>query len=206
MADDDDLIRKSLRDYAYADAAPVDLAAVRRARQVERRRQWTTRLVAAAVVLLILGAVTAWIAVARPASVPPIEPTPTPTPSSTGYPEQTRESNGLPSGGLGDIIEGLQLTAVDIVDAQCPDAQRCPGAASLTVTNTTSATIDGFVYFNVYRNNAPAVANADTVSLAPGESATVVIDNQPMLAENAPVGRTGSIYSWNFSVELRSNS
>jgi len=214
----DDLIRQAIRNYAYAESTPVDLDSVRRRRDSERRRQWIARLAAAAVVLLIVGAVAAWIAVARPTSVPPIEPTPSPTaepdptpsadptPSSSsadpGFPEQTRESNGLPSGGLGDIIEGLQLTAITIADAECPDATTCPGAADLTVTNTTGAPINAFIYFNVYRNNLPAVANAQEVSLAPGESATVTIDNQPMLADSAPIGRTGSIYSWNFSVEL----
>lgn len=211
----DDLIRQAIRNYAYAESTPVDLDGVRRRRDLERRRQWIARLAAAAIVLLIVGAVAAWIAVARPTSVPPIEPTPSPTAEpdpiptadptagpDTGFPEQSRESNGLPSGGLGDIIEGLQLTAITIADAECPDATACPGAADLTVTNTTAAPIDAFIYFNVYRNNLPAVANAQEVSLAPGESATVTIDNQPMLADSAPIGHTGSIYSWNFSVEL----
>jgi hypothetical protein len=70
------------------------------------------------------------------------------------------------------------------------------------VENSTSAPISAYVYFNVWRNNNPAVADGQLVELAPGESTTVSINVQPGLADNASAGRTGSIYSWNFSVEL----
>jgi hypothetical protein len=214
MADmeEDDLIRRALRDYAYA-APPGQLRQTTRAHG--QRRQTLARLATAAIVLLVIGGVIAWIALARPSTVPPVDPTPSPSVSSSaspspspspslvsGYREQSREANGLPTGVLGETVEGLTLIDIEITDAECPDAARCPGTGSLTVENSTSATISALVYFNVFRNNTPAVGDAQVVQLAPGESTTVTIDVQPALADNAPVGRTGSIYSWNFSVEL----
>ncbi len=207
--EDDDLIRDALRDYAYATPGTSRLDAVRRQATAARRRQRLVRLATAAVVTLVIGGVIAWIALARPPAAPPVNPTPspsaTPTPTPTpaaGYPEQSRASNGLPTGGLGDTVEGLTLIDVEITDAECPDATACPGMGTLTVENSTNEPISAFVYFNVFRNNTPAVSDAQRVQLAPGESATVTIDVQPALADSAPVGRTGSIYSWNFSVEL----
>lgn len=203
--DDDDLIRMAIRDYAYAAATPTELEEIRRANALERRRGRLMSLATAAVITLVIGGVIAWVAMARPPAVPPVGPTPsaTATPSPAGgYPQQIRESNGLPTGGLGDTVDGIALIDIAISDAECPDASRCPGVGTLTVENTTPLPISAFVYFNVWRNNAPAVSDAQRVDLAPGESVTVAIAVQPSLADSAPVGRTGSLYSWNFSVEL----
>ena len=222
--EDDDLIRQAIRDYAYADPSTIGATALRRDALAARRRATFVRLATAAVVALLVGGVVAWVALARPAELPPVGPTPSPSattlpsptpttspspaptptpPPSDGYAEQSRTSNGVPAGGVGDTLEGLTLTAVDITDAQCPGSTRCPGAGTLTVLNSTDQPIDAFVYFNVYRNNIPSVADAQTVSLAPGESTSVTINVQPGLADTVPPGATGSIYSWNFSVELQ---
>jgi hypothetical protein len=209
--EDDHLIRSAIHDYAYSEATAPELAAVRRAAQAGRRRQRILQLVTAAVVVLLVGGVIAWIALARPPAMPPTEPTPspsaTPTPSptptaETGFPEQARAADSVPHGGLGDTVEGLRLTDIQITDAQCPDSSRCPGSGTLTVQNVTDAPIQAAVFFFVFRNNTPAVGNAQEVSLAPGESTSVTISVQPALADNAPTGRTGSLYSWNFGVEL----
>ena len=202
--EDDDLIRDAIRDYAYTTPPSHALQAARARAQ---RRQRLARLATAAIVMLVIGGVIGWIALGRPSSVPPVDPTPSPSASPSpslvsGYREQSREANGLPTGVLGETVEGLTLIDIEITDAECPDATRCPGSGTLTVENSTSATVSAFVYFNVFRNNTPAVSNAERVELAPGESATVVIDVQPALADSAPVGRSGSIYSWNFSIEL----
>ena len=207
--EDDDLIREALLDYAYATPGTSRLDVVRRRAEAARRRRSLARLATAAVIPLVIGGVIAWVALARPPAVPPTNPTPSPTatrvPSptpATGYPEQSRASNGLPTGGLGNTVGGLTLIEVEITDAECPDSTACPGVGTLTVENSTNKPISAFVYFNVFRNNTPAVSDAQRVQLAPGESATVTIDVQPALADSAPVGRTGSIYRWNFSVEL----
>jgi hypothetical protein len=213
--ENDDRLRLAVRDFAHSEPSPAEYAAARRtASQASRHRRalhWAT----AAVVAVLVGGVVAWIAWARPPAVPPTDTTPLPTPTTApgpstsspspaainGYPQQTRQSAGLPTGGLGDTVAGLTLTDVTITDANCPDASRCPGAASLTVRNATSQRVSGYIYFNVFRNNTPAVGDAARIELDPGTSTTVTINVQPMLAENAPVGRTGSLYSWNFSVE-----
>lgn len=203
----DDLIRRALHDYAYAASERSGVDAMRLRALASRRRQRLARLATAAIIMLIISGVIGWIVLARPTSVPPVDPTPSPSASASpsldsGYREQSRAANGLPTGVLGETIEGLTLIDVEITDAECPDATRCPESGSLTVENSTSASISAFVYFNVFRNNTPAVSNAERVDLAPGESATVVINVQPALADSAPVGLSGSIYSWNFSVEL----
>ena len=183
MSEEDDLIREALRSYAYAEITEVESVALQRRRASQRRRQWLVRVATAAVVLLIFSGVIAWIAASRPSTVPPIMPTPAPTPSvtatatpsptptpspMTAYPEQPKSADELPSGGLGDTVDGLRLVAIDITDAECPDASRCPGSATLTVQNTTEQPIQGLVFFFVFRDNAPAVGDAQTVSLAPG--------------------------------------
>jgi len=214
--EDDDLISRAVRDFAYSEPTSMEYAAARRAAaRAERHRralQWAT----AAVIAVVVGGVVAWIGLARPPAVPPVGPTPAPSPTAApqpstsspspapldGYPEQTRQSGGLPTGGLGDTVAGLTLMDIAITDADCPDASRCPGAGSLTVQNATSEAVSAYVYFNVFRNNTPAVGDGTLVELAPGESTTVTIDVQPALSETAPVGRTGSLYSWNFSVEI----
>lgn len=216
MNDEDDLIRESLRRYAYGDTPIVDATALQRRREARRRRQQLMRLATAAVVLLVFCGVVAWIATSRPSSVPPVTPTPLPTPtasltstpsltpsatSAAGYPEQPRSADTLPSGGLGDTVEGLQLTAIEITDAECTDASRCPGSGTLTVQNTTDKPIQAAVFFFVFRNNSPAVGDGKDVSLAPGEEVTVTINVQPMLADSAPAGQSGSLYSWNFAVD-----
>jgi hypothetical protein len=203
--EDDELIRRALHDYAYAAPGQSGAAAMRKRALAARRRQRLLRLATAAVVTVIVGGIVTWIALARPDQVPPINPTPAPTSSPTsvaGYPEQSRALNELPSGGLGDTVDGLTLIDIAITDAECPDASRCPSTGSLTLENVTSEPISAYVYFNVFRNNTPATSDGQLVDLAPGESTTVTIRTQPMLADSAPIGRTGSIYSWNFSVEL----
>jgi hypothetical protein len=211
--EDDHLITRAIHNYAYAEPSAPELAAVRRAAQAWKRRQRLLQLATAAVVVLLVGGVIAWIALGRPPAMPPLEPTPspsatstptpTPTPTpETGFPQQTRAADQLPHGGLGDTVEGLTLTDIQITDAQCPDSSRCPGSGTLTVQNLTDAPIQASVFFFVFRNNTPAVGNAQEVSLTPGESTSVTISVQPALADNAPTGRTGSLYSWNFGVEL----
>jgi hypothetical protein len=71
------------------------------------------------------------------------------------------------------------------------------------VTNTSSGEIHAFVFFNVWRNNNPATSDSQSVTLAPGETTQVTIATQPMLSDSTPPGSTGAIYSWNFSVEVR---
>jgi hypothetical protein len=217
--DDDDLIRAALRDFAYSDPTAPEIAASNALSSRGARRQRALQWATAAVVALVIAGAMAWIALASGPTAPPTEPTPTSTPTKSasprpsnsptppinppsGYSEQIRPSNGLPTGGLGDTIAGLTLTDVVITDSRCPDSSRCPGTGSLTVENATSQPISAYVYFNVFRNNTPAVGDAARVDLAPGESTTVTIDVQPTLADNAPPGRTGAIYSWNFSVEI----
>ena len=213
---DDDLLRNALRDFAYSEPTPAEYAAARRdAERAESRRRAVQWLTAAAIAIVIAGAV-AWIARARPPAVPPTEPTPSPTPTSSprpsaspsppptppgGYAVQTRAGSDFPHGGLGETVEGITLTDIDITDAECPGSTRCPGVGRLTIENSTTRAIDAFVYFNVFRNNTPAVGKAARITLAPGESTSVTIDVQPELADSVPPGQTGSLFSWNFSVE-----
>ena len=208
---EDDLIRRRIRDFAYAEPMPLDAEILRRRRDAQQRRQRLLRVATAAVLALLLGGVAIWLSLSRPESVPPIDPSPSPTSSSspspsptpeTAFPVQTRPFEDLPTGGLGDTVEGLRLTAIDIPEAVCGTSQRCPGDSTLTVTNTSSSEIQAFVFFNVWRNNNPATSDSQSVTLAPGEATQVTIATQPMLSDSTPPGSTGAIYSWNFSVEL----
>lgn len=202
MDSGDDLIRRAIREFAYGDATHMQFDAPSRRRAARRQHGRWGRLLTAAVLALLLSGLVVWLALLRPVSAPPIDPTPTASPTPTlAYPLQTRAADDLPFGGTGDTVDGLTLTAVEITDAPCPDANDCPGAGILTVRNDTAQPIDAFVYFYVFRNNSPAVGEAARVSLTPGQEATVTIDVQPELADSAPVGRVGSIYSWNFAVE-----
>ena len=208
---EDDLIRRRIRDFAYAEPMPLDAEILRRRRDAQQRRQRLTRLATAAVLALLLGGVAIWLTLSRPDSIPPIDPSPSPTSTSspsptqtpeTAFPVQSRPFEDLPTGGLGDTIEGLRLSAIDIPEAVCGTSQRCPGDSTLTVTNTSSSDIRAFVFFNVWRNNNPATSDSQSVTLAPGETTQVTIATQPMLSDSTPPGSTGAIYSWNFSVEL----
>ena len=208
---EDDLIRGRIRDFAYAEPMPTDAAILRRRREAQHRRQRRMRLATAAVLALLVGGVAVWLNLSRPESVPPIDPSPSPTSTSspspsptpeTAFQVQTRPFEDLPTGGLGDTVEGLRLTSIDIPEVVCGTSQRCPGDSTLTVTNVSPSEIRAFVFFNVWRNNNPATSDSRSVTLAPGESTQVTITTQPMLSDSTPPGSTGAIYSWNFSVEL----
>ena len=208
---EDDLIRRRIRDFAYAEPMPLDAAILRRRRDAQQRRQRLVRLATAAVLALLLGGVVIWLSLSRPESIPPIEPSPSPTSTSspspsptpeTAFPVQTRPFEDLPTGGLGDTVEGLRLSAIDIPEAVCGTSERCPGDSTLAVTNVSPAEIRAFVFFNVWRNNNPATSDSRPVTLSPGESTQITIATQPMLSDSTPAGSTGAIYSWNFSVEL----
>lgn len=221
MNDDDELIRRHLADYAYAKSELPDITSIRNRMARDRRRRTAARIAAAAVVVMLIGAVTAVILSSRGTQVQPIAPSPEPTLTSTSDPdptptgtttpspsptlpfnEQGRDTNGLPSGGLGDVIEGIRLDGITFTETSCPDANRCPDTASLTISNTTSSPTGGQLIFTVYRNGQPAVGEGAVFALEPGQATTLTITLQPGLADNAPVGRRGSLYTWNFAVEL----
>lgn len=208
---EDDLIRRRIRDFAYAEPMPLDAAILRRRRDAQRRRQRIMSLATAAVLALLLGSLAIWSTLSRPESIPPIDPSPSPTSTSSpspsptpeaAFPVQTRPFEDLPTGGLGDTVEGLRLTAIDVPEAVCGTSERCPGDSTLTVTNTSNSEIQAFVFFNVWRNNNPATSDSQSVTLAPGQTTQVTIATQPMLSDSAPAGATGAIYSWNFSVDM----
>lgn len=208
---EDDLIRRRIHDFAYAEPLRLDPALVQRRRKAEQRRQRLLTLATAAVLALVVGGIAIWLTVSRPESIPPVDPTPAPTSSpppspnpttETAFAVQTRPFEDLPTGGLGDTVEGLRLSAIDIPEAVCGTSQRCPGDSTLTVTNASSSEVRAFVFFNVWRNNNPATSDSQPVTLAPGETTEVTIATQPMLSDSTPPGSTGAIYTWNFSVEL----
>lgn len=214
MSEEDDLIREALIDYAFTNTDAAGWTAMRDRMQRDRRRTTILRVAAAAVVALIVGGVVLALVATRTTSLPPVEPTPRPSSSSTpapsprpsttpspdlAYPLQTRSPNGLTAGGVGDIINGIRLDGITFVSTQCPDADECPESATVTVTNTTPNEVDATILITIFRNNNEAVGDGPGVLLAPSETATVAIDFQPMLADNAPMTATGSIYSWNFA-------
>lgn len=208
---EDDLIRRRIRDFAYAEPMPLDAAILRRRRDAQQRRQRLMRLATAAVLALLIGGVVIWLSLSRPEPIPPIDPSPSPTSTSspspsptpeTAFPVQNRPFEDLPTGGLGDTVEGIRLSAIDIPEVVCGTSERCPGDSTLTVTNVSPAQIQAFVFFNVWRNNNPATSDSRSVTLAPGQSTQITVATQPMLSDSTPPGSTGAIYSWNFSVEL----
>lgn len=203
--EDDDLLRNAISDYAFANAPPPDLTEFRRRLSQEHKRRRRQALAAAAVVLVILGTIAAILFMQRPSTVTPVEPTPMPVPTAElPFPEQPRTAEGLPTGGVGDIIAGLRLDSISFAITECPDADRCPGSAALAVTNTLDQALSGTIVFTVYRNNLPAVGEGVVFDLRPGETTEMTIGVQPALTDNAPVGRDGSLYSWNVAVELTS--
>lgn len=214
MSEEDDLIREALVDYAFTDIDAAGWSAMRDRVRRDRRRTTILRVAAAAVVALIVGGAVLAILVTRTTGAPPIEPTPRPSPSSTpapspspsptpssdlAYPLQTRNPNGLVAGGVGDIINGIRLDAITFTSTECPDADECPAAATVTVTNTTTNEVNPTILITIFRNNNEAVGDGPGVFLAPGETTTATIEFQPMLADNAPITGAGSIYSWNFA-------
>lgn len=137
-----------------------------------------------------------------PAPTPTPSPTASPTPSPTS-PEPTPTDfpvnpgsgvNPGPVGGVGDVIAGLRLDAVEIRVGDCA-GDACPGEFVFDLTNTTDTAGSWEVFAYTYRDGFAALGMAGQVSLGPGESGQLEITID---TSKAPPGDGAGSWSWNW--------